>query len=113
MTIATGEQATAADVLAIKINTQSDVTASQACDTVYQNTSGKPMHVSVAFGANVGTQSAYTGSANPPTVLVAQGLLAPTVTRMTFHFIVLPSYYYKITTVDGISGQVFTWIEWT
>jgi hypothetical protein len=90
---------------------QSNVTGSRASGTVYQNTSGKTMMVSITIGSlTAGYFTAYADSFNPPTTVVFVNGTNGTsgAISLSVIFIVLPNYYYKAN-VSGFS----TWIEWT
>jgi len=99
-------------VAAQPITIASDVTASRAFGVVYQNASGKVMHVSVGTfqPSTAGTTYAYSDSASPPTRLVSIQSSASTSNRSNF-FIVMPGDYYKVSVDSG--GTILTWIEWT
>jgi hypothetical protein len=95
----------------------------RALGTVYQNTTGKAMMITV--GANVGTGAtgtggitAFTDSSNPPATEVSQNLI-PSASNGTgtaaLSFWVLNNNYYKVST--GGSGTLPTvtlsvWTEW-
>lgn len=84
-----------------------DVTGARAINTVYQNTSGRLMLVSVVLS---GTQvmDAYSDAANPPTTVVAETFPANT-TYSNLLFLVQPGHYYKLANVDTIQK----WYEWS
>lgn len=90
----------------------SDVSGSRASDgTVYQNTSTKPMLVSVRSGSDAqSVLSAKTDAATPPTVEVAAfGLGAGIGGNLTF--LVLPNHYYKVSHNAG-TPTLYVWNEW-
>jgi hypothetical protein len=104
---------------------QQDVTASRAVDTVYQNTTGKPMWVAVTVRPQKveggGSVSYYirTDGDNPPVTQVAQAgrpLVAnesgSIYTTMTV--VVLPGYYYQLfaDVTGSITPAVTRWFEW-
>lgn len=116
---------------------QTDATASRAIDgTVYQNTSGRPLLVSVNFRSNVDDDGSgaivgnsqvtiHTDTNTPPTTQVAVGGLVidadPDSTFTTsdyidgyfqLTFVVLPSSYYKATSSNGGSGAAATLLDW-
>ena len=98
--------------------TQTDVTASRALDTVYQNTTGKPMWVIVrvseaASYADIHVQT-YTDASNPPVLMEDEIYTntafnpAPIITA-TIRLIVLPNNYYKVVNVANCA--LTGWIE--
>jgi hypothetical protein len=92
------------------VTTQNVVTGSRAVNTVYQNTTGKPMFVDVTspLGQN-GTMSAYTDSTSNPTTRVAAVANGSTVqTNLTVSFWVLPGNYYNVNSTGSNGG----WTEW-
>lgn len=97
---------------------QSNVTATRALDgTIYRNTSGRPMFVSIQLvsvtaGANYGGVS--TGVNTPPTVGVAACYHDATLSalRATISFVVLPLYYYQFNQNTG-TFTLGSWVEWT
>ena len=92
------------------ITTQTDVSASRTSGTVYQNTTGAPMMISVSASlASVQVITAYTDSANPPTVQVGHSIYnGASACTYNVTFIVLPNNYYSIT----ITGTMSQWVEW-
>lgn len=103
--------------------TLSDVTSSRAIGTVYQNTSGKIMLVSIEAGCSAsgaGDASyvyAATGASNPPTMKVSGGgITAGSLSgNWTLFFAVQPSYYYKMFETHaggGATPTLYKWIEW-
>jgi hypothetical protein len=98
----------------VGFTTQSVVTALRAIGTTYQNTSGKPMLVSVTLSfpgsANV---AALTDTANPPSTVVAsfQNSAATTFIQ-TLTFLVLNGNYYNVANVVAGAAKIY-WIEWT
>jgi len=92
------------------VSVQSVVTGTRAFNTVFQNTSGKPMWVSAAAtsGGGPGIQ-AYADASPTPTTYVASGIFGATPATAGIMFIVLPGHYYKI--VSGAS--LVLWVEWT
>ena len=104
---------------------QQDVTASRAVDTVYQNTTGKPMWVAVTVrpirGSGADSVDYYirTDGDNPPETRVARAGY-PLVSNedgsiyTTMTVVVLPGYYYQlVASVTGMATPaVISWIEW-
>lgn len=94
--------------------TGADYAASgRALDTIYQNTSGKPLWVIVTtnVGNNIGV-TAYIGAASPPTSAVAKNFTSGGSTGfIPMTFLVPPSYYYKVTKTGSPTKQY--WYEWT
>ena len=90
-------------------NTQS--TLNRSFDTVYQNTTGKSMFVSVT--ANVGTMfetiTCITDSNSNPTTSVVGG---PIYSHSgSFSFVVLSGNYYKVT--RSANASIVYWTEWS
>jgi len=88
---------------------------SRAIDTVYQNTSGKIMLVTVTVGCLAGNElscSVFTDGSNPPTtrraVVQTSDSTGSVYTPVTF--IVLPSHYYKI--YNALDTVILEWHEW-
>lgn len=115
---------------------QSVVTGSRALDTIYQNTSGKIMFVSVTVQIQVTDTDTdvngnsyvdvYCENATPPTIRVSELYLAITFNGLTNQgnvtvlspvtFIVPSGYYYKLTkgkSADGSDATILVWTEWT
>lgn len=95
--------------------TQTNATSSRVLGTVYQNTSGKTMFISVCVGnggAGVGATSAQTDSSNPPTTTVTQMNNNPAAVGgdSSMSFMVLNNNYYKVT---SNSTPLQTWFEWS
>jgi hypothetical protein len=98
--------------------TQSVVTGSRALDTVYQNTTGKILFVSLSLTrtANYLHIFAYCDTDNPPTALVAKayGASDTSLERVEHVSFVVPNnYYYNIETDSSPSPTVSVWTEWT
>lgn len=93
--------------------TQNDVTASRALNTVFQNTTGKTMFISITVGASSGV-SDYTvlsDASNPPISPVAQTTFNTNTASLVLSFMVLNGNFYELTaTGSGISFS--PWIEW-
>ena len=90
--------------------TQNDVTSSRAFGTIYQNTTGRIMYVSIVSNHPAdGTTVAYCAAGSPPTtaVSVQSGHAAWGTSNF---FIVPPGYYYKATIDSNIT--LGNWIEW-
>jgi len=105
---------------------QTDVTASRALDTVYQNTTGVPLYVAVTVHCQTGNAMEtarvimQTDSANPPTVAIlymgiAQSIALNPQNNHAGFIVVLPGNYYKAQSdLIGVGASVtlFRWIEW-
>jgi hypothetical protein len=93
-----------------------DTTESQptrAIDTVYQNTTGKLLMVTVTVGCNASSGQALIGASNPPTTVVANpGTVTAANTFFPTTFIVPVGYYYEILTSSGVISKWY-WTEWT
>lgn len=95
------------------VQSQNVVTGTRALDTIFQNTTGKPMFVSVtASGSGVNFLTAITDASATPTTQVAQAGQGSSVgaTIEQIFFIVLPGNYYKVA--GGGSAGLQTWTEW-
>ena len=106
--------------------TQSDVTASRAVDTVYQNTTGKPMFVQIAVDTYYSDRTssdlsrsyvAYADANATPTTAVAKAscVINGDITNLhvdqTMTFVVLPSHYYTLALAGTETGGIESWIE--
>lgn len=86
----------------------------RSLNTVYQNTTGKPLLVTVnmTFEGNEFVQC-LQGSANPPTSDTgALGCNSITQAVMSHTFIVPINYYYKVLVVTG-TPTINRWVEYT
>lgn len=95
-----------------------DVSASRAFDVVYQNTTGRPLMVSVtptiASGQGDNTELYLeVGSSNPPNVIVGSMIntLGTTKRSVTMTTIVPPNHYYRVRTAVLAFGGSFVWAE--
>ena len=98
------------------VSIQNNVTSSRALGSVYQNTTGRPMFVSVsAHTSNVTDANliAQTDSSNPPTTYVAYASVGAynNIDAQIF-FIVLPGNYYTVTINIG-TPALSLWFEWS
>lgn len=102
------------------VSTQTDATASRALATVYQNTTGKPMWVTVSINMNGSTSAvavwgAYSDGSNPPTTQVVKGQRSHTNPSPSLilpaTFVVLPGNYYKVQNDGTPTVSIFAWIE--
>lgn len=115
----TAAAATAAVNAKLDDCTVSDVTASRANNTVYQNTSGKIMtvHACVSESVNAGSGGvniAYIGATSSPATVINKNTYLNAVGIAytmydTYVFTVPPSYYYK---VNGLA-TIVSWVEIT
>ncbi len=105
--------ATTAYVNAVTANSQNVVTGSRALNTVYHNTTGKTMWITVTTGSGTGSPSytALTDASATPTTAVAVALYNTNVAAMPITFLVLSGNYYEIATSGG-SPTISNWIEW-
>ncbi len=98
--------------------TFADQTASRVFDSVIYQNSTKVRLVAVCYYTSTGTAflsgiQANVGATSPPGSIVgisAQARNATFVVYGTLTFLVLPSYYYRITSAGSSSLQ--SWIEW-
>lgn len=95
------------------VSNQNVVSSSRAFNTVYHNTTSKPIYVSVVCGVASGSASyiAMTDSNSTPTTTVAQALFNTNVAALSLFFIVLPGNYYEVTQTGSTGAPV--WVEWT
>jgi len=87
-------------------------------DTVYQNTTGRPMFVNIAVNLAPGDDcTCFADSANPPGAPVATiASVSDAFTLiMMMSFWVLPGWYYScnVQTVGAFPPVINTWVEWT
>jgi hypothetical protein len=101
--------------------TQTDVTASREIGTVYQNTTGKPMWITVTYRADGnGSYSKglrfYSDASDTPTTEIARGHLGAQnigISNLTTTIIVLPGNYYKAAQHSSeLASSITKWIEW-
>ena len=93
------------------VTVQENVSANRGFDSVYRNTSGKTMFVSVSnhrLGGNHHLQ-AFSDSNNPPTTRVAHGFGDSG--GAGIFFLVINNNYYSVG-ADSRGGDIWTWIEW-
>ncbi len=97
---------------------QNVVTGSRALGTVYQNTTGKTMMVTVTLNVSgstgTGGMAALTDSNSTPTTEVGQAVLGTNgyAQSTTLAFMVLPGNYYKISTNGSATMVLGYWTEW-
>jgi len=102
----------------IQVGSLSDVTASRAFATNYQNTSGRDLWVMVSSGKSGGVANTilrgYVGASNPATTLVIQAAAANMTAsdqKAGITFVVPSNYYYR---VDGAGANITldSWVEY-
>lgn len=100
------------DATYAKITTRVDVKATRTFNTVYQNTSGKVMHVQVvAEDPTEGyTLHMESDAATPPTHLVSSEVSITGGESGTVYGMVLPNHYYKVTYAGA---TIVSWYETT
>lgn len=92
------------------VSNQAVVTGSRNFNTVFHNTTGRPMWVSVVGSGGSGfVGTAYADSSITPTTAVSSISLNGATSGMPLMFIVLPGYYYKVTSAQTL----VIWTEWT
>ena len=124
----------------MNMTVQNIVTSSRLSNTVYQNTSGKPMMVTlvVTMRTNAQSSGSYTqyvpsilsDSNNPPTTIILPASIGAAIVGnisvdIPMTFIVLPGNYYKlkydyvsynsttgVTTTTNPTIAVSKWVEW-
>lgn len=90
----------------------------RALDTIYQNTTGKPVFVAIAVSesggsAAAGFWNARTDASNPPTTVVVDGFTADETGPVETSFWVLPGNYYTIVTTGTGTEVLNRWTEWS
>ncbi len=90
----------------------SDVTASRTFVTAYQNTTGRPMFVSISASSNTaGTHAlGHIGATSNPTTTVVITTFPAASYNISFSFWVPVNYYYNATVSNG-SPDLVHWIE--
>jgi len=102
---------TTVDGAPLGVTQGSDLVGSRSFGTVYQNTTGKPVFLSISLGISVtGTVSLYVDTVNPPLTVVAFDSAAATWGQQ-LTFIIPPSAYYKLT--QDTSATISHWYEVT
>lgn len=98
------------------ITTRTNRISSYVVNTNYQNTTGKPMFVSISIlnnTANTGFAIIYSDSAVAPTTEVSRAFFPGTVNLTVRHnFWVLPGDYYTLSTGIAASLILQDWWEW-
>jgi len=93
------------------ISSQNVVTGSRAFNTLYQNTTGKPMFVNISFYVSAAyTVKALTDNNNPPTTAVCDMSPYGSEDNYSFGFWVLTGNYYEVTTTGPCT--LSCWTEW-
>lgn len=94
------------------ISTQTDVKASRAVNgTVYQNTSGKLMFVSVTVNNTAAySLTGYSDSNAAPALIVSAIYQTTTAVNDSIDFFVLPNNYYKVVATG--TPTIASWVEW-
>ncbi len=91
------------------ITTQAVVTASRAFNTVYRNTTGKPMFITVGLNGYAGRGAwLKTDSTSPPATIVACANVNQGCDPASF--IVLPGNYYMVH--QDKANMICYWTEW-
>lgn len=81
-------------------------------NTVYRNTTGKPIFLSVTYGITSGSPSMaiQSDSSSTPGTTIAQVLANTNVARTALFVIILPGNYYEVFIDAG--GALLNWVEW-
>lgn len=91
-------------------STQNSVVGSRAVNTIYQNTTGKIMFVTMS-GVNSGmggsAATVYTDSSSSPSTEVAYEIFPP-LSGASIYFMVIPGNYYEIS---GNPSSITSWTE--
>ncbi|MAH46929.1 hypothetical protein CMI37_13950 [Candidatus Pacearchaeota archaeon] len=95
-----------------KMQAVSDDQPTRALDTVYQNTSGKILYVTISFDMGNGDSITVESdsSATPSTQIGALAHNGGGTCDLCITFIVKPTHYYQVTDVAGTPSM--TWNEW-
>lgn len=97
--------------------TQNVVTGSRAFETVYRNTSGNTMFVTVVINVDVGAPhiKMLSDSSTPPTTIVAESSTnaSGTTVPLTFSIMVLNNNYYEVVRTSAGTNVIQSWTEWT
>lgn len=99
--------------LFLPITSQNIVTGSRVLGTIYQNTTGKPMYVSIVTsigGVGCDFEIKTDSSATPSDVVSTLHQAASTHDARSF--IVLPNNYCSIAISAGSGGTIGKWVEW-
>ena len=91
-----------------------DVTGSRAVNGIYQNTTGKVMHLIILLRGNASAarQSIlYSDSATPPTEMAGDLYLGTSNNRQTLSVLIEPDAYYKLYCLN-YNPTITAWIEW-
>jgi len=93
---------------------QNVVTGTRSIGAVFQNTSGKPMWVTVTVSLPGGVNglNMLTDASNPPTTVVASIFGGVATAAVSFSFVVLPGNFYELAVSVGAGFTLDTWIEW-
>ncbi len=105
-----GSGASPAWAQAVGVTTQAST--SHILDTIYQNTTSKPIFVCASIQSTnqgAGLWKIYTNSTTPPTVVVSDVTPQVVNAKIASTFIVLPSNYYMISTAYA---TLLNWVEW-
>lgn len=94
----------------------SDVTASRALGTEYQNTSSTPLFIAVTTtfsGTGVGGVKGYIGTSSADG-LIGQCVIYNNVGNSMYQFIsfIVPAGYYYKADKSGSKASLYKWIEW-
>jgi hypothetical protein len=104
--------------IASGITSQHDVSISRSLGSIYQNTTGKLMMVTVVFlktsgGYTCGLTAVSDSAANPGLVVDADSLAqADTALYGALHFFVLPNNYYKVYINATQTPAISSWVEY-
>ena len=90
---------------------QVDASSGRDEGTIYHNTTGNPIFVSVnAAGHATNPLQALSDDATPPTLVVAKSLNTDPAGFQSIFFIVPADHFYQVSSPAG--GGISTWIEW-
>lgn len=102
----------------LQFRKQSDVTASRAKATTYQNTTGAPLLVCINIDLPAGTTGSISTGDSGASIVTSQttnsitGVTLGTAQQnVEMLSIVSPNFYYDLTGSAGIS--ILRWIEWS
>ncbi len=110
------EAARIADVDAVeaKLDDASHTEPARELGTTYRNTSGKIRFVTITCNSSTDDPSmeAYCDANSTPTTRIARNKFDTdtSIYYLTFSFVVLPDYYYKVDSDTGLT--LYEWHEW-
>jgi hypothetical protein len=91
-------------------STFNDLFGSRALDTIYQNTSGRPMWINVIIGILTGVECTLTiGSSSPPSTYIDNDIIHEK-SLCTLQGLIPVNWYYRVDVNVG-SPAILDWFE--